>query len=154
MANIEAANVKGENNWALLLDPDGFIAEGSGDNIFFVKDGVVITPEPRNILVGISRDYVIEICGSLGIPCKEKNIEPYEAYTADESFMTATPFCLLPVGKVNGYEMEHGVLGPITKAIHDEWSKRVGLDIFKQIRSFSSEVQELSRNHATPYQFN
>ena len=62
MANIEASLFEGKNNWALLLDTDGFIAEGSGDNIFFVKDGIVYTPEPRNILVGISRNYIFELC--------------------------------------------------------------------------------------------
>ena len=54
--------VKGENNWALMLDPDGFIAEGSGDNFFIVKDREVISPEGRNILRGVSRDYVKELC--------------------------------------------------------------------------------------------
>ena len=53
MANIEASQFEGENNWALLLDPDGFVAEGTGDNFFIVKDGTVITPEGRNILRGI-----------------------------------------------------------------------------------------------------
>ena len=72
MANIEASNWKGKNNWALLLDPDGFIAEGTGDNIFFVKDGVVYTPEPRNILIGISRDYVLKVCEQLGISLQRK----------------------------------------------------------------------------------
>ncbi|MCK5534317.1 aminotransferase class IV, partial [bacterium] len=52
MANIEVSQYKGNNNWALLLDPDGFIAEGTGDNFFIVKDGIIITPEGRNILRG------------------------------------------------------------------------------------------------------
>ena len=54
-ANMEAALFKGENNWALMLDNDGYIAEGSGDNFFIVKDGAVISPEGRNMLRGISR---------------------------------------------------------------------------------------------------
>ena len=92
MANIEASMFKGKNNWALMMDTDGFIAEGSGDNFFIVKNGVVITPEGRNCLVGISRNYVFEVCKELGIECIEKNIEPYDIYTADEAFMTGTPF--------------------------------------------------------------
>ena len=92
MANIEASLFKGKNNWALLMDPDGYIAEGSGDNFFIIKDGVVISPEPRNMLVGISRNYIFEICNELGIKCIEKNFGPYEIYTADEAFMTGTPF--------------------------------------------------------------
>ena len=87
MANIETSQVAGENNWALMLDPDGFVSEGSGDNFFIIKDGVVITPEGRNILRGISRDYVMaELCSQLEMPIVEKNFEPYDVYTADEIY--------------------------------------------------------------------
>ena len=54
MANIEVARIKGENNWALMLDENGFIAEGSGDNFFIIKDNTVISPKGKNILRGIS----------------------------------------------------------------------------------------------------
>jgi branched-chain amino acid aminotransferase len=153
MANIEASLFEGKNNWALLLDTDGFIAEGSGDNIFFVKDGIVYTPEPRNILVGISRNYIFELCEELNIKCIEKNLETYDAYTADESFMTATPFCLLPVTKFNGLKIGDGKLGKITQKLHDQWSKNVGLDIFKQIKDYSLECRKLNDNQPTPYVF-
>jgi len=153
MANIEASLFEGKNNWALLLDTDGFIAEGSGDNIFFVKDGIVYTPEPRNILVGISRNYIFELCEELNIKCIEKNLEIYDAYTADESFMTATPFCLLPVTKFNGLKIGDGKLGKITQKLHDQWSKNVGLDIFKQIKDYSLECRKLNDNQPTPYVF-
>ena len=94
MANIEVSQFKGENNWALMLDPDGYIAEGSGDNFLIVKDGKVISPEGRNILRGVSRSYIMdELCPKLKIPTIEKNIEPYDVYNADEAFMTGTPFC-------------------------------------------------------------
>ena len=58
-----------------MLDPDGFIAEGSGDNFFIVKDREVISPEGRNILRGVSRDYVKELCGQLNLNYKEKNFD-------------------------------------------------------------------------------
>jgi branched-chain amino acid aminotransferase len=156
MANIEASNWKGKNNWALLLDPDGFIAEGTGDNIFFVKNGVVYTPEPRNILLGISRAYIFNLCEELGIKCVEKNLETYDAYTADESFMTATPFCLLPVTSFNGSKVGDGKIGKITQLLHDQWSKNVGINIFQQIRDYSIECKDLNKNQKnqpTPYQF-
>ena len=153
MANIEASLFEGKNNWALLLDTDGFIAEGSGDNIFFVKDGVVYTPEPRNILVGISRNYIFELCEELNIKCIEKNLETYDAYTADESFMTATPFCLLPVTKFNGLNIGNGKLGKITQKLHDQWSKNIGLNIFKQIKDYSLECKKINNNQPTPYVF-
>ena len=75
MANIQVSKYAGKNAWALLLDPDGFIAEGSGDNFFIVKNGKLLTPEPRNILRGISRQYIIdELCPQLGLECREKNL--------------------------------------------------------------------------------
>ena len=153
MANIEASLFSGKNNWALLLDTDGFIAEGTGDNIFFVKNGKVYTPEPRNILIGITRNYIFDLCKELNIECIEKNIETYDAYTADESFMTATPFCLLPVTKINGLDIGNGKLGPITQKLHDQWSKNVGLDIFKQIKDYSKECINLNKDQPTPYVF-
>ena len=91
------------------LPPD--IAEGTGDNFFIIKDNVVITPEGRNILRGISREYIFELCEQLNLKCIEKNIEPYDVYTADEAFMTGTPFCILPVSSLNGEIIGNGKMG-------------------------------------------
>jgi branched-chain amino acid aminotransferase len=153
MANIEVSAYRGENNWALLLDPDGFIAEGTGDNFFIVKDGCIITPEGRNVLRGISRAYVFELSEGLGYPCIEKNIEPYDVYTADEAFMTGTPFCLLPVTSLNGVKIDNGTMGPVTKALLEKWGKNVGLDIIAQIKKFNQEFDEANPNAPTPYRF-
>jgi len=153
MANIEASRFKGKNNWAILLGTDGFITEGTGDNVFFVKDKVVYTPEARDILVGISRNYIFELCKQLNIRCIEKNLETYDAYIADESFMTATPFCLLPVCKFNGQNIGHGKIGEVTQKLHDQWSKNVGVNIFQQIRDYSKECKNLNKDQPTPYVF-
>ena len=135
MANIEASQFEGENNWALLLDPDGFVAEGTGDNFFIVKDGTVITPEGRNILRGISRDYVIDVlCPQLGIPVVEKNIEAYDVYTADEAFMTGTPFCMLPVTSLNSISIGSGLVGGIFNQLISQWSSNVGIDIISRFK--------------------
>ena len=153
MANIEASMFRGKNNWALLMGTDGFIAEGSGDNFFIVKDGVVITPEGRDCLVGISRNYVFEVCEQLGIKCIEKNIEPYHIYTADEAFMTGTPFCILPVFKFNETPVGNGKFGKITKKLIDKWGKNVGVNIIQQIRDFGKECKNQNSDAPTPYQF-
>lgn len=153
MANIEVSGFKGNNNWALLLDPEGLIAEGTGDNFFIVKDGVIITPEDRNILRGVSRDYIFELAQELGVKCIEKNIEPYDVYTADEAFMTGTPFCLLPVTSLNNLTVGSGDMGEVTQTILDQWSKNVGLDIKKQIVDYSQEVKVLNTKAPSPYQF-
>lgn len=155
MANIEASQFEGSNNWALLLDPDGFITEGTGDNFFIIKNGVVITPEGRNILRGISREYVMDtLCTQLGIPVLEKNIDPYDVYTADEAFMTGTPFCMLPVTSLNGNKIGEGIVGSCFSRLISQWSLNSGIDIVNQIKGWDLERSKLEVNSApTPYQF-
>ena len=153
MANIEVSQIKGENNWALLLDPDGFITEGTGDNFFIVKNGEMLTPEGRNILRGISRDYIFELAEQLGIPYRECNIEPYDVYQADEAFMTATPFCILPTVSLQGLTIGTGKMGVITTQLLNRWSDNVGVDIRAQIEEYGKEVAHLNSDAPTPYQF-
>ena len=154
MANIEASNFAGENNWALLLDPDGFIAEGTGDNFFIVKDGTVITPEGRNILRGVSRAYIIEeLCPQLKLPMIEKNIEPYDLYTADEAFMTGTPFCMLPVTSRNSVLIGDGKVGPIYSKLINEWSQKTDVDIIRQIKDWNDADLDQDTEAPTPYRF-
>lgn len=154
MANIEVSNYAGENNWALLLDPDGFIAEGTGDNFFMVKDGKIITPEPRNILRGVSRKYILEeLAPQLGIPCIEKNIELYDVITADEAFFTGTPFCILPVTSINSMQIGTGTMGTITKILLDTWGQNVCVDIIAQIKKFGLSKKPGMVNAPSPYSF-
>jgi branched-chain amino acid aminotransferase len=155
MANIEASQFAGDNNWALLMGTDGFITEGTGDNFFIIKDGIVISPQGRDILRGISREYVMsELCPELGIPVIEKNIEVYDVYTADEAFITGTPFCMLPVTSLNGLEIGNGKVGNIFSKILERWSLNTGVDIKKQIQSWDS-VRSKDKNidSPTPYRF-
>ena len=153
MANIEVSQVKGDNNWALLIDPDGYITEGTGDNFFMVKDGCLFTPEGRNILRGISREYVFDLAEELKIDCVEKNIEPFDLYSADEAFLTGTPFCILPTTHLNSLPIGGGKMGEITKKLLSKWSENVGLDIVQQIKNYSQEVKEFNSSAPTPYKF-
>ena len=152
VANIEVSQFKGDNNWALLIDPDGFITEGTGDNFFIIKDKAIISPEGRNILRGISRDYTKSLAAELGFDYVEKNIEPYDVYCADEAFITGTPFCILPVTSLNSIPIGSGQFGIITKKLLEKWSKNIGLDIEKQIRSWDSN-NNFDIKAPTPYQF-
>jgi branched-chain amino acid aminotransferase len=153
-ANIEVSNYQGDNNWALLLDPDGYIAEGTGDNFFIVKDNVIITPEGRNVLRGISREYIFELADQLGIKCIEKNIDTYDVYTADEAFMTGTPFCILPVTSLNFSIIGDGKLGLITKLLLDTWSTNVEVDIVRQIKQYSNSIDKTDNIASpSPYRF-
>lgn len=153
MANIEVSNVEGTNNWALLLDTDNFVAEGTGDNFFIVKNGAVITPEPRNILRGISRGYIMELCKEMGIPCFERNLDVYDVVNADEAFMSGTPFCLLPVTSLNGQQIGSGKMGDITKKILDTWGENVGVDIIGQIKTWNAKSTKKDSNLPSPYAF-
>ncbi|MBN2012332.1 aminotransferase class IV [candidate division KSB1 bacterium] len=153
MANIEVSKFKGEDNWALLLDPDGFIAEGTGDNFFIVKDKTIVTPEGRNILRGISRAYVFELAEQLNLKCIEKNIEPYDVMVADEAFMTGTPFCILPVSRLNGVAIGNARMGDTTLRLLRAWGENVGLDIIEQIQRWDSEVKDSQSAGPSPYSF-
>jgi len=153
MANIEASQVAGKNNWALLLDPDGLIAEGTGDNFFIVRKGEILTPEGRNILRGISRAYIFELADKLGISCRESNLETYDVHTADEAFMSGTPFCILPVTSLNGAAIGDGKVGPVFTKLLSVWSKNMEVDIKGQIQKWNSVDGLQVENSPTPYQF-
>ena len=154
MANIEASQIAGDDNWALLLDTSGYISEGTGDNFFIIKDNTIISPEGRDILRGISREYVMkELCPQLGLKVVEKNIDPYDVYTADEAFMTGTPFCMLPVTKLNGLPIGDGKVGSVFNSILKVWSENTGVDISKQIQTWNNTDGASSSDAPTPYRF-
>jgi len=147
------SNCEGDNNWALLLDPDGFVAEGTGDNFFIVKDNVIVTPEPRNILRGVSRAYIFELAQKLGLSCIEKNIEPYDVVTADEAFMTGTPFCILPVSSLNNVPIGNNPMGEITHRLLNAWSSELEVDIVGQIKRWDAERGDEATSGPSPYSF-
>ena len=150
-ANIEASLFKGENNWALLLDDNGFVSEGTGSCFFIIKDGKAFTPKGIHLLRGISRNYVIKLCKELKIPVHEMDIEPYDIYSADEAFFTATPFCMLPAVSLNGLKIGNGRRGKIFNKLLNLWSEKVGLNIEKQIIDW--EKNKKKQNKITPYKF-
>lgn len=154
MANIEVSGHVGEGNWALMLDPDGFVAEGSGINFFIVRDGRILTPEGRNVLRGISREYVMrELASQLGLECVEANIDRYDVATADEAFMTGTPFCVLPVTALDHDAIGEGKPGRITASLLEAWSANVGVDIAGQIRRWDEERPDRDWHAVSPYRF-
>jgi len=116
--------------WAVLLDENGNLCEGMGSNIFVVKDGRLMTPLGRYVLEGVSRQTVIELAAELAIPCEERDLDLYDAYTADEVMLTSTSLCICPVSRVNGTPISGGqVPGPVTRRLLDAYSALVGCDI-------------------------
>lgn len=152
MANMQVSNYEGDRNWALLLDTDNYIAEGTGDNFFIVKDGILLTPEPRNILRGISREYVFELCREQGIEYKECNLDVYDVVNADEAFMTGTPFCILPVTSIDGQKIGTGKPGSMFTRLIETWSKNVGIDIIAQIKKWNAREDD-EEITVSPYSF-
>jgi branched-chain amino acid aminotransferase len=116
----------------ILLDIDGNIAENKGGNFFLVADGVLKTPTTRNALAGVSRATVLELAAQLRIPTRETDLQPYDAYTADEAFFTSTPYCIMPATRFNGLPVGDGKVGAITKHLLAAWSELVGVDIVAQ----------------------
>ncbi len=102
---------------ALLLDVDGYVAEGSGENIFVVRDGVIYTPELTSALEGITRDTVLSLADDLGIDVCEKRITRDEVYVADEVFFTGTAAEVTPVRELDGRKIGAGGRGPITEQL-------------------------------------
>ena len=99
---------------ALLLDPEGYVAEGSGENIFIVRDGIVYTPELTACLDGITRNTIFALCDELGLKVREKRITRDEVYVADEAFFTGTAAEVLPIRELDGRQIGEGKRGPIT----------------------------------------
>jgi branched-chain amino acid aminotransferase len=119
--------------WAVLLDHNGALTEGMGSNIFLVKDGRLYTPSARNVLPGVSRATVLELSEKLGILCAEQDIDLYDAYTADEAFLTSTSLCLCPVRSINGSLVgRDAVPGKVTKRLTRAYSELVNFDFVTQ----------------------
>ena len=113
LANLEATQDGYDE--ALLLDTEGYVAEGSGENIFLVRDGVLYTPDLTSALEGITRDTIIRFAADLGIPVKEKRITRDEVYIADEAFFTGTAAEVTPIRELDGRAIGSGRRGPVTQ---------------------------------------
>ena len=130
--------VKAQNPdaWAVLLDVNGNLAEGQGSNIFLVRDGGLTTPKERFVLPGISRQATIDLARQLRIPFEEQDLDLYDAYTADECFLTSTSLCICGVRSLNGRTFGVGrVPGSVTQRLIDAYKDMVGCDFAAQYLS-------------------
>ena len=110
---------------ALLLDTEGYVAEGSGENFFLVRDGVIYTPELTSCLDGITRKTIFQLADDCGYTIKEKRITRDEVYIADEAFFTGTAAEVLPIRELDGRIIGAGKRGPITTILQDLYFKAV-----------------------------
>ncbi|MBM3935383.1 MAG: hypothetical protein FJ319_14010 [SAR202 cluster bacterium] len=127
-------NVNGveQETYALLTDDEGNVTECRHANFFFIKNGKLRLPDRKKVLPGISMETALEIAKDLRISVEEGDYCATDIYVADEAFITGTRFCILPVATLNGLTITDNVPGPVTKAITDAWSARVGVDFVKQ----------------------
>ena len=110
---------------ALLLDNEGYVAEGSTENIFIVRDGRLHTPELTSCLEGITRDTVMKLVDDLGLEVIERRITRDEVYIADEAFFTGTAAEVMPIRELDGRVIGAGRRGPITTQLQDLYFKLV-----------------------------
>ncbi|HKO88108.1 MAG TPA: branched-chain amino acid transaminase [Burkholderiales bacterium] len=138
LANMEATEHGYDEG--LLLDVDGFVAEGAGENLFIIKNGCIYEPEVASALIGITRETVITLAADLGYEVKAKRITRDDVYIADEAFFTGTAAEVTPIREVDGRKVGAGKRGPITTKLqkdffdlvagknkkHDDWLTPVG----------------------------
>lgn len=121
--------------WAVLLDTDGNLSEGIGCNLFLVIDGVLKTPRAQKVLPGITRETVMELAAGLGIPVEETDLDPYDALTAEEGFLTSTSLCICPIRSIDGRPLGGSVPGAATERLQRAFSESVQFDFVGQYLS-------------------
>ena len=132
LADLEV-KAKNSDAWVVMLDEKGNLTEGSSNNVFVIKDGMLATPRAQMVLDGISRQTALELAAGLEVPTEEQDIDLYNAYTADEMFITSTSLCICPVTSLNGVAIGDGnVPGPMTKGLMAAFSELVGMDYVAQ----------------------
>ncbi len=117
LANLEATEHGYDEG--LLLDVDGFVAEGSGENLFMIKDGKIYEPELNSALIGITRDAVITLAHDMGYRVETKRITRDDLYIADEAFFTGTAAEVTPIRELDGRTIGSGQRGPITAKLQN-----------------------------------
>lgn len=113
--------------WATLLDSNGNLNEGTGQNLFLVRDGELLTPRGTMVLEGVSRSVVLEVARDHGIPVREADLDAYDAYTCDEAFLSSTSLCMCPVRSIDLRPVAcPDVPGPVTRRLMDGYKAALG----------------------------
>ena len=136
LASLEAADID-PDAYPVVLDADGNIAEHIAGNFYVVTDGVLRMPGDRSVLQGDTRRAIFQMAAQLGIPTVEEDLQPYDAYTADEVFLTNTTYCILPASRIDNRAVGDETPGPITRQLQSAWSEMVGIDFVDQAMNYS-----------------
>ena len=144
LADQEAHLVDPEAS-ALLLDLEGNITETGGANFLIVENGAMVSPTLKNILSGISRLTLIELAKKQGIDFVERDFQVYNAINCDEAFTATTPYCAMPVTRINGLTIGDGKPGKIYRRLLEAWSSKVDLDIGAQIAAGAKRREQAAQ---------
>jgi len=149
LAKIEA-NYKGGDE-AIFFDTNGYVAEGSGDNLYIIKNGEIITPHTLNNLRGITRVVVKEIAESLGITFREQNLGYFDLYTADELICSGTAAEVAPITWVDGRVIGTGKPGPITRqliAAFHTVTEHEGYPVYAKVKAANGKAKPAAKKSA------
>lgn len=138
LANLQAREVL-PGATAALVDPEGYLTEGTSGNLFCVERGTLLTPTPRNILPGITRDVVLHLAGRLGIAALETDITPDRAQACAEMFITSTSIGILHARSFERQPLGDGTLGPVTSRLRTGLYEEVGLDFAAQAEACAKQ---------------
>jgi branched-chain amino acid aminotransferase len=127
LARVEVNRAKVEEG--IMLNAQGLVAEATGDNVFIVRGGRLLTPpEHAGILIGVTRNAVMELAEGLGIPVEERDLTPYSLYCADECFLTGTAAELVPVARIDDRLVGDGRPGAITGRLREAFHSLTQVD--------------------------
>lgn len=137
LAEIQA-NAARPGAWPLFCNNRGIITESARANFLIVRGGKVITPKGGRVLAGVTAATTVELAERLGYQVEERDLTPYDVLQADESFLTSSSMCVLPVQNLNGTPINGGTVpGPITFALMGAWREYTGVDYVQQALKFS-----------------
>ena len=120
-----------------MLDINGNLNEGAGQNLWIVRRGELFTPRGDMVLEGVSRSTVMDLAADLGIPVHETSLDLFDAYTADEIFLSSTSLCVCPVRSVDRRETVCSTIpGPVTRRIMDAYKALLAFDFEEQYLQF------------------
>ncbi|MCZ6873237.1 MAG: aminotransferase class IV [bacterium] len=143
VAELEA-KASNPDAYAIMLDLDGNITEGSGSNFLFVADGRIKIPDTRLVLSGADMAVLLELAEGLGIGMDEGMYTPYDVYNAEEAFLTTNSFGILPISSLNGLPIGSGAVGPMTRRLMAAWAERTECDFVTQALNHLPPDQRLS----------
>ncbi|MGE3317346.1 MAG: aminotransferase class IV [Planctomycetaceae bacterium] len=144
LALLQANRIQ-PGSWPLLLDPEGFVTEGTSWNVFLVKKGELITPDLSQVLEGVSRRTTIDIARRNGIPVREGELTRDDLLSADEILCTATSFCIVHAAMFEGKRVGDGKQGDVCRQLAAGWKDVVGLDFVAQAERFAAELPAWER---------